>query len=367
MTEVLREIPQALWGETPGNVFRTDLTTKRFEELNRLKKRAVAMGSVCLISYGAQISSKKKGAFGRDQFLSKDPARMAKPKRFYEGSDMRPFGMTWDGTYVDMGHSEEMYGPRTPQFFAAPKLSIRHISGDSDTFVTWVDEDGYYTDHGVIHAVPYCALSQDAPYDITDEQRDRAALYPLFYLLGIIMSRPARELYAELYATGSLQGAFSHVYPNMVKGLPIPKLKKAPEDAPEGWVQQLEELGARGKISRTAIKRVFRKRSEMSSGLTAAARERQRLEGERQKRELDFATFMQIHSPGWSWKRGESLESPPPESEFLARIGKSMISLEAAGLVRSEFQSSVALAASSATKAGLLQRAIDGLAAALYT
>lgn len=366
MTEVLREIPQALWGETPGNVFRTDLTTKRFEELNRLKKRAVALGAICLISYGAQISSKEKGAFGRDRFLSKNSAGMAKPEKFYEGSDMRPFGMSWDETYVDMGPSDEMYGPRTAQFFAAPKLSIRHISGDSDTFVAWVDEDGYYTDHGVIHAVPYCALGKDSPYDISDEQRARAAAYPLYYLLGIIMSRPARELYAELYATGSLQGAFSHVYPNMVKGLPIPKLKEAPGEVPEGWLGQLQDLDAGGKISRTAVKRLLGGRTEVSAVLTAAARERQVVEVERQERDWNFATFMQIYSPGWAWKRGESLERPPEESEFLARIGTSMISLEAAGLVREEFRSSVALAAEGISKAALLQAAIDALAASLY-
>jgi hypothetical protein len=53
---------------------------------------------------------------------------------------------------------------------------------------------------------------------VTSEQEATSRCYSLFYLLGILMSRPAVELYAELYATGSLQGAFSHVYPDMVTG-----------------------------------------------------------------------------------------------------------------------------------------------------
>lgn len=372
MTRQLSTIPQALWARTPRNVFRTDLTTERFEELELLRANAVEFKDICRINYGAQISSKEKGGFKRARYLAKSDVGMADPKRFYEGSNMRPFGMTWGGDYVDMGKRTEMYGPRTPGFFENDKLSVRHISGDYDSFVGWVDEDHYYTDHGVIHAVPWNALQNETnandekAYRITAEQVATSQRYPLFYLLGILMSRPAMELYAELYATGSLQGAFSHVYPDMVKGLPIPKLHQAPGEAPDGWEQTLARSASSDRHSRASVRRAFKTRAEIAAALAAAARERQELEIGRGLRRYDFVDFMQIHSGGWRWKRGQSLETPPDEDEFLQTVGEDLISLNTMNAVRTEFRAATKAAADDRVKVKALEAMINALAATLY-
>jgi len=301
VSKLLRTIPQALWEQTPNNVYRTDLTTARFAELELLRANAVEFKEICRINYGAQISSMEPGLFKRAEYLAKDDAGMADPKEFYEGSNMRPFGMSWDGYYVDMGPRAEMYGPRTPGFFENDKLSVRHISGDYDTFVAWVDEDHYYTDH-VIHAVPWYSLKDERNakgklvYEVAAEQEATSRRYPLFYLLGILMSRPAMELYAELYATGSLQGAFSHVYPDMVKGLPIPKLNQAPDEPPKDWQRRLIAQARGGRHSRASVWRAFRTRGELAAVLAAAAQARQKLEMGRAERRADFLDFMQLHS-----------------------------------------------------------------------
>jgi hypothetical protein len=370
VTKRLRTIPQALWERTPNNVYRTDLTTERFTELKLLAQNAVEFKAICRINYGAQISSKEKGGFKRAEHLSKRKADMVAAKRFYEGSNMRPYGMRWDGMYVDMGRRDEMYGPRTPAFFENDKLSVRHISGDADTFVAWVDEERYYTDHGVIHAVPWHALKGEkdgeAAYGVTEEQEAVSLRYPLFYLLGVLMSRPARELYAELYATGSLQGAFSHVYPDMVKGLPIPKVAKAPGEAPANWFAKLAAQAPSGRHSRASVRRAFPSRDKLVAALTAAARRRQELELHRDTRSKDFLDFMQIHSPHWRWRRGESLDDPPDETQFLTSVGKDLVSLDTMKAVRTEFSAATDAAAVDRTEARALQAMMDALVAALY-
>jgi hypothetical protein len=373
VSKELRKIPQSLWDRTPKNVFRTDLTLERLDELELLREHAIEFKEICRISYGAQISSKEKGAFGRDRYLARGDDGMTDPKKFYEGSNMRPFGMAYDGYYVDMAHRAEMYGPRTPGFFENDKLSVRHISGDFDSFVAWVDEEHYYTDHGVIHAVPYYAIkdemtpNNEPAYNVTAEQDASSRRYPLFYLLGIMMSRPALELYAELYATGSLQGAFSHVYPDMVKGLPIPELGDAPASAPDDWFDRLSRESSRDRISRAGVTRALEGRAEIAAVLAAAAQRRQDLELDRRKRSRDFVDFMGLHSTGWHWASGESLESPPDETVFLQSVGDDLISLNTMKAVRSEFQDATQAANADATEAIMLERMIDALAATLYS
>ena len=291
---------------------------------------------------------------------------MAAPQKFYEGSNMRPYGMTWGGYYVDMGARAEMYGPRTPGFFENGKLSVRHISGDFDSFVAWVDEEHYYTDHGVIHAVPYHVIKAEAAYTVTAEQESVSERYPLFFLLGTLMSRPAMELYAELYATGSLQGAFSHVYPNMVKGLPIPKLDQAPPEAPKDWFSELAAESQGGRFSRAAVRRAFATRAEVAAVIASAARRRQEVEQRRGQRRQDFIDFMQLHRRGWRWMRGKSLETPPDEIDFLRTVGAGAISINTMTTVRAELRSASQAAADDAQEAVLLQAMIDALAESLY-
>jgi hypothetical protein len=92
--------------------------------------------------------------------------------------------------------------------------------------------------------------------------------------------------YAHLYATGSLQGAFSHVYPDTVKALPIPILTEPPPDPPTDWWDRVRESCPGGNLSRQAMRRAFRSRGELASVIGAIAERRQQVEARREKRAL---------------------------------------------------------------------------------
>jgi TaqI-like C-terminal specificity domain len=353
-------VRQSLWERTPENVFRLDLTEDRARELESLWDQAVAFGDICRINYGAQVSSAERGGFGRDRYLAKSAEGMADPRKFYEGSEMRPFGMTWGGQWLDW-RPEEFYGPRTETLFTSEKLSVRHISGDADTFVAWVDTHGYFTDHGVIHAVPYHIAAVEPSYRVTPEQAERSVNYPLFFLLGVIMSLPVLRYYAELYATGSLQGAFSHVYPNTLKALPIPRLDSPPSDVPPDWRTRIDQA-----LTTRAAARAFPNRREASAVLAAVALHRQELEMGRHKREEDFRAFVVAHQPLWRWPRGQSLENPPDENAFLERMAGNLPTVTSMDALRSEFRRCVGEAQADREEAALLQSALDALAARLF-
>src|SRR5690348_3522509 len=171
MNEV-RTVQQSLWEHTPNNVFRVDLTQERAEQLGALLEYSASFRDICRINYGAQISSvagtREEGHFGKDRYLASSPDGMSNPKRFYDGDAMRAYGMSWAGLWLDY-QPDLFYGPRKAALFENPKVSIRYVSGDADTFLAWVDNESYYTDHLVIHAVPYHLAQSEPSYRVTEE------------------------------------------------------------------------------------------------------------------------------------------------------------------------------------------------------
>jgi hypothetical protein len=364
-----KSVSQALWGRTPRNVFRLDLTSERFEQLQALWRWAIPLGDVCRINYGAQISNAKgaKVEFGRDRYLGRDATNMGEPKRFYEGSDMRPWGMKWPGIYLDWEPHESFYGPRTLGFFESRKLSVRHISGDHDSFVAWVDEDHYLTDHGVIHCVPYHLLLDAKKYRVTAEQAARSRCYDIYFLLGVVMSRTLLSYYAELYATGSLQGAFSHVYPNTLKELPVPRLDSPLGSPASDWSDRLRAAVGGGRFDRAALRAGFPAREDAAATIAAAARRRQELEASRSEHAVDFMDFMHAHVGDWKWPEGQSLELAPAEEEFLEAVGPKLDSMRLVTAVRDQFRAAVAEANRNLDEVTTLERGIDVLVERVFS
>ena len=124
-----------------------------------------------------------------------------------------------------------MYGPRVPELFESPKLIVRHISGDNDTLISAVDYSGYYCDHGLILATDYKNLKPEDQtkfkgYDMIEDHD-----YTPEFILGVLNSKLMSFFYRNVYATGSLQGSYSHVYPKHVRDFPLPDFKAIDEKA----------------------------------------------------------------------------------------------------------------------------------------
>ena len=366
MTE-LRTVVQQLWEHTPRNVFRTDLTQQRADELKAMLDGSVLFRDICRINYGAQINSKlgAEPSFGKDEYLSTTDEGLGNPKQFYDGDHMRAYAMVWRGMWVDW-QPDLFYGPRKPALFENPKVSIRYVSGDSDTFLAWVDEERFYNDHLVVNCVPYHLCAGEPSYHVKAELAAASKHYPLYYLLGIVMSLPVLRYYADLYATGSLQGAFSHVYPDTVKQLPIPQLLAPLPDAPPDWFSRVQALGGAGSTSRTAVRREFGTREQLAAVVTACARRRQETELRRVERLHDFTDFMTSRDEKWRWPTGASLEQPPEETVMLQSIRDKNVSVDLVKTVRNEFRQQVTAARGDVAEAELLQSSIDAISAALF-
>jgi hypothetical protein len=132
------------------------------------------------------------------------------------------------------------------------------------------------------------------------------------------------------------------------------------------WFDRLVANAANGRFSKASVGRAFTGRDEIAAVLTAAARRRQEVELRRAIRRQDFADFVEIHSPGWRWKRGQSLEKPLEEHVFLETISEGPTSLNAMNAARTEFSNATTAATTDVEEVAVLQSMINALASTLY-
>ena len=223
-----RETPQVVFHQTPGYQIRHEIKPQQYQILNQMDELTILLGNVCYVNYGAQVSSKNKGKFRKAQMISHSPFQNS--KKFIEGKDLSRYHLQWAGLYLNY-QPEIMYGPRAPQLFENPKLAIRKISGENDSLLVTLDEENLYCDDGLVLAVYYDVLAGSnlrMKFEGFTRLNDP---YNLKYLLAITASRLTSFYYGLRFATGSLQGTFSHVYPQHVRNLPIRRINfTAPAD-----------------------------------------------------------------------------------------------------------------------------------------
>ena len=216
-----REVPQVVFHQLPGYQIRHEIKPQQFQILNQIDELTILLGNVCYVNYGAQVSSRGKGKFRKSQMISYSSPQNG--KKFFEGKDISRYNLRWGGLYLNY-QPEIMYGPRAPQLFENPKLVIRKISGENDSLLVALDEGNLYCDDGLVLAVDYDVLEASnlrVEFEGFTKLNDP---YNLKYLLAVTASRLTSFYYSLRFATGSLQGTFSHVYPQHIRNLPIRRI-----------------------------------------------------------------------------------------------------------------------------------------------
>jgi TaqI-like C-terminal specificity domain/N-6 DNA Methylase/Eco57I restriction-modification methylase len=229
-------VPQGAWRIAPHCQIRANLTPQEASLVARLSGGGVPLSRMLHISYGAQISGSGDDAFARTRYLSSVSDGARNPKRFLEGRDLRPYSSRWAGLFLDY-EPGEFYGPRSPSLFEPPKIIVRKISGAGHTLIATADFDGYYLDDGAILGVA---------------ERPDVRPLDLLAIAGYLNSSVANFYYQAVFATDSLQGDFSHVYPIAVKSARVPSLPSVDDLLPvaaihdgTGWASGFDSQEAR--------------------------------------------------------------------------------------------------------------------------
>ena len=224
--KTINKIQQKVWYDLHQSQFRYESDSTTMEIIEKMNKTGIRLGNIYYINLGAQMYSRKKGEFGKQYLLTKDPKE--NPKKFFEGKDITRYGLKYRNLYMDY-LPELMYDGKCIELFESPKLITRQISGKNESLIFTLDKNGFYCDHNLILATDYKNLKPEdrtkfKGYDIIEDHN-----YTPEFILCILNSKLMSFFYRNVYATGSLQGSYSHVYPKHVRDFPLPNFEEIDE------------------------------------------------------------------------------------------------------------------------------------------
>ncbi len=245
-----RKIDQSIFLDMPGSQWRYDSKIDEINILEKVESKSIRVGDAFYVNYGVQASSEEKGGFKKEDVLSENPEDGVE---FFEGKNIHRYYIERPGLYLDY-RPNAMYGPRHPSLFEANKIAIRYVSGSGDTLRVAYDESGMYTDHLVV----LCAKYEDVDEEQLQsdfEGFDRTSYdYDTKSIQSVLASKLVGFYYAQRFATGSLQGSYSHVYPQSVRSFPIPKSEGGTSSLDiDGWVKDFKQMLKGGPSPRTAF------------------------------------------------------------------------------------------------------------------
>jgi hypothetical protein len=238
--EPSHDVPQAAMLAQHERMLRLDLSDLALGLCERVDRLSVPLGQLMHVNYGAQMSSKQKGAFGKDHVI-RDSAESPTCKPLVSGRELYRYRLEWSGRYVEYALAAEMYGARWPEFFEQPKLMIRDITG-THRLETTLDEAGFYCDHTILCA--HRAVDIASSKAVTATAIAASGAYALPAIQGLVSSRlVSAYYYFVLTGEGVRTGGGFHTYPTTVRRLPIFDVTRA-SGAQQQLIDRVGELSA---------------------------------------------------------------------------------------------------------------------------
>ena len=217
------KIQQTEWLSSENCQIRFQLADPTIRSIgNGIWAKSIQLGQFCYVMVGATIHSKDRGSFVKADIVSKQEVGNA--KRFIDGKNLQRYDIDWDERYIDY-RQDEMYGPRVPELFESEKIVVRDVTGVDEQLIVSYDNSGFYCDH-LITCVTYYENVEHTTAQTHFEGYDRiSSPYPsLTYATALLGSSLLTWLFRIYFATGTLQGSYSHTYPQQVRAMPIRRI-----------------------------------------------------------------------------------------------------------------------------------------------
>jgi len=248
-SQLLYRVPLAEWLVGPTSQFRPKIARAETSDLlNRIDELSIRLGQYCYVMVGATVHSKDGKSFRKADVITKTPIGNA--KQFFDGKTLQRYEIHLDGRFLDY-RRKEMYGPRVPELFEHPKIIVRDVTAKNEKLVVSYDDSGLYCDHLVTCVTLYKNVEgTGAQTDFEGYSRIKDHVPDLLYTLAIVACSLIAWYFREIFATGTLQGSYSHTYPKQVRHFPIRRISfttPAPERARLG--AELQQLYAESKFT----------------------------------------------------------------------------------------------------------------------
>ena len=236
------QIQQTEWLSSENCQIRFQLANPTIRNLgNGIWTNSIRLGQFCYVMVGATVHSKDSGSFTKADIVSKQEVGNA--KRFIDGKNLQRYDINWDGRYINY-RQDEMYGPRVPELFESEKIVVRDVTGADEQLIVSYDNSGFYCDH-LITCITYYENVEHTTAQTHFEGYDRIFLpYPsLTYVTALLGSSLLTWLFRVYFATGTLQGSYSHTYPQQVRSMPIRRINfTTPADERDRQLEKAKTL-----------------------------------------------------------------------------------------------------------------------------
>jgi len=224
--KVVLSIPQEEFLDFSNYSLRTDLNRADLILKSRLEYLSIYLGSLCCVNVGVVAHSR----IGSPVVFKKDDVIGLKGglgrKKYIEGKDISRYEADWKGTFIDYEAKREFFHrPKFPELFESPKIMIRRVSGSDNTIISCYDEDNFYTNDNVIHAVLWNTRIQKLQSPGSYRIHEQVDHYELRYIAAVLNSKLLSYYFSSFLATGTLQGSYTGVYPEDARKFPIRRIE----------------------------------------------------------------------------------------------------------------------------------------------
>ncbi len=217
-------IPQSFFGTLKNTSFKTNVTEKDISIYKSLNTNSFKLGELVCINVGVVAHSKA----GSPKFFKKDDVIFNEYqegfKKYIVGPNISRYSVIFDNQYMDYdNNSEYFHRPKFKLLFESEKLIVRRTSGNNNSIIAYFDNQGFYTNDSMTHLIRWNEKvlgfqKPDNKWKINIEEN-----YSLKYILALISSKLITYYFSKFLSTDTLQGAYSSIYPEDIRELPIKK------------------------------------------------------------------------------------------------------------------------------------------------
>lgn len=236
---LIKSTTRDAWLNQPRHSFLIDGNNAEDVLVKKIESTSDKIGNFFYVNYGAQVSSKEKGGFGKKDVVSKKSKGNA--KRYYEGKDIKRWKLANRDMWLDY-KVDEMYGPRDPKLFEQNKIAIRMVSDKGHKIAATLDTTKKYSNHSVVLIAPYEPLEKSSLRTDFEGFAHKKADLDLRYVLAILLSKLESFYFKNRFATESLQGSTSHTYPASVRALVIKNISRKEQEPFVKLVDRIFEI-----------------------------------------------------------------------------------------------------------------------------
>ena len=240
--KIVGEIDQNAWLSLTGHQLRLGLASALIKHLIwKIDTISYKLGDFCYVMAGATTHSKDKVSFTKGSIITNEPVGNA--KKFFDGKDLSRYEIIWKNRYLDYRY-KEMYGPRVPGLFESKKIIVRNVTGSNETVIASYDDLGLYCDD-LINCITYYENVEQykVQTNYSGYKRINKPYPDLLYTTSVIASSLMTWYFRQIFATGTLQGSYSHTYPQQIRAFPIRRINfNTPEAERNQLVAQAKDF-----------------------------------------------------------------------------------------------------------------------------